>query len=108
MTKKYVVKRGETFTLLGTLTVGGVVTSTSSVLVTAKARSKNSDAAPFAFAYQSLEVDLATKGKFKLTLNTSAMPTTQYDADVKYVMPDTTVFFDETFEIEVSETPTRT
>lgn len=108
MIHTHAVKRGELFTLLGTLTVDGVVTSNASCVITSKVRSKNSDAIGYALTYQSLETDEASKGKFKLTLNTATLPITQYSGDVKYVLPDGRTAFGDSFNIELTDPATRT
>lgn len=103
---KWAIKKGELLTLNGTLTVDGVVTSNANCVVKAQIRDKNRNV--FNLFYSSLEVDVPTRGKFKLTLNTAIVPVGTYEGDIKFVLSDTSIHYDDTFEIEISDPVTQT
>jgi hypothetical protein len=77
------------------------------VTIFSQARTRNTNEA-YSFTYQSLEVDEETLGKYQLELDTTGMASGQYNADVKYVLSDGSVHFDDTFEIELKTPETRT
>lgn len=106
MSEKFVLKKGEKLTLLGTLAVNGVVTSNLDVAISSQIRSKNRTE-HYSFYYSSQEIDVPTRGKFKLELDTTSIPAGSYKGDVKYILNDGSVHFDETFEVEIGEPETR-
>lgn len=106
MNKLGPIKKGEKLTLFGTLAVNGVVTSNLDVAISSQLRSKNKTEA-YSFMYSSLEEDTPTLGKFRLDLDTSTIPVGSYRGDVKYILNDGSVHYDETFEIDIGEPETR-
>jgi hypothetical protein len=102
----YKLKIGESLTLLAVYTPGGVITTQLDIIISAQARTQNGNEA-YDFIYTNQEIDGASLGKYKLTLDTTGMPPGQYRADVKYVLADSSVHFDETFIIDLSYPETR-
>jgi len=103
----YELKKGEKLKLLCTFAINGVVTTQLDCTIEAQARSKNGNDS-FDFDYENKEVDTPTLGRYDLELDTAAMPVGQYRADIKYMLADGSIHFDETFEINITQPETRT
>lgn len=103
----YELKKGENFKLLCTYTVQGVVTTQIDVGISAQARTKNGNDG-YDFLYANLEVDGPSLGNYSLELDTTTLPVGQYKADIKYMLADGSIHFDETFEITITQPETRT
>lgn len=95
------IKKGATLVLLGTFTADGVVTSVDGVTITCKVGLKNKPDALFTLAPSVLESGGSNLGKYKLSADTRNWPAGEYEGDIKYLMSDSTVHYDDSFTVVV-------